>query len=202
MAKRRANSRKKYHHGDLRLAVLAAAEKIVERDGIQGLTLRAVARAVGVSHTAPVHHFGDRIGLISELAAAGYRRYEALLAAAIESSGSTLPQKRKAMGKTYVAFARAHPGLFALMFRTELLDTNRPSLAEAMEETRLALWNASSASHRSLEPFQQTALATASWALVHGFAILLLDGRLLGTVITSSVDRLLEAVLETAFLDD
>jgi AcrR family transcriptional regulator len=203
VVKRRANSRlKKYHHGDLRLAVLAAAERILERDGIQGLTLRAVARAVGVSHTAPVHHFGDRVGLISELAAAGFRRYGAILAAAIDSSGNSGPQKRKAMGRAYVAFARAHPDLFALMFRSELLDMNRPSLAEAMKEMRLALWTASCASNRPLETLQQAARATASWALVHGFAILLRDGCLLGTATTSSVDPLLEAVLDRAFSGD
>jgi hypothetical protein len=67
-----------------------------------------------------------------------------------------------------------------------------------MKEARL-LWNASCASHRSLDTIQQTPRATASWALVHGFAILLLDGCLPGTVDTSSVDHLLEAVLDTAF---
>src|SRR5262245_33569186 len=64
-----------YHHGDLRAALLAAAEEILEKEGIQALTLRAAARAVGVSHTAPQNHFGDLTGLLSELAAIGYRRF-------------------------------------------------------------------------------------------------------------------------------
>ena len=53
-----------YHHGDLRTAVLAAAEKILEKQGVDAVTLRAVARAVGVSHTAPKNHFGDLEGLL------------------------------------------------------------------------------------------------------------------------------------------
>ena len=70
---------KPYHHGDLKSAVLAAAEKILETEGVDALTLRAVARMVGVSHTAPKNHFGDLEGLLSELAAVGYRRFGAAL---------------------------------------------------------------------------------------------------------------------------
>ena len=66
---------KPYHHGDLKSAVLAAAEKILETEGVDALTLRAVARMVGVSHTAPKNHFGDLEGLLSELAAVGYRSF-------------------------------------------------------------------------------------------------------------------------------
>jgi AcrR family transcriptional regulator len=58
-----------YHHGDLHDALLKAAETVLERDGLAGLTLRAVARQAGVSHAAPTHHFGDLTGLVSELAA-------------------------------------------------------------------------------------------------------------------------------------
>src|SRR6185503_1752884 len=71
-----------YHHGDLRDALLKAAERVLERDGLPGLTLRAVAREAGVSHAAPTHHFGDLSGLLSELAAIGFRRFnEAMIAA-------------------------------------------------------------------------------------------------------------------------
>src|SRR5260370_4613036 len=62
-----------YHHGALHDALLEAAERVLERDGLSGLTLRAVAREAGVSHAAPTHHFGDLTGLVSELAAIGFR---------------------------------------------------------------------------------------------------------------------------------
>ncbi|MCG4958224.1 TetR family transcriptional regulator, partial [Alistipes finegoldii] len=64
-----------YHHGDLAPALLEAAERVLKRDGVEKLTLRAVAREAGVSHTAPQHHFGDLTGLLSELAAIGYNRF-------------------------------------------------------------------------------------------------------------------------------
>src|SRR5271156_1021705 len=78
---------RRYHHGDLHAALVAAAEEILERDGIQALTLRATARAAGVSHAAPAHHFGDLTGLLSDLAAGGYVRFAAELANAMESAG-------------------------------------------------------------------------------------------------------------------
>src|SRR5215218_7906479 len=71
-----------YHHGALRDALLKAAEAVLERDGLQGLTLRAVAREAGVSHAAPTHHFGDLTGLVSELAAIGFLQFNAAMAAA------------------------------------------------------------------------------------------------------------------------
>src|SRR5947199_7172844 len=81
-----------YHHGDLREALLKAAERVLERDGLAGLTLRAVAREAGVSHAAPTHHFGDLTGLVSELAAIGFRQFNATLKAA-GASGTTLMEK-------------------------------------------------------------------------------------------------------------
>src|ERR1700704_6236689 len=80
----------RYHHGALHEALLEAAEKVLERDGLQGLTLRAVAREAGVSHAAPAHHFGDLTGLVSELAAIGFRQFNAAMAAAGSSDPSAL----------------------------------------------------------------------------------------------------------------
>src|SRR6478736_10149431 len=110
-----------YHHGALREALLQAAERVLERDGLAGLTLRAVAREAGVSHAAPTHHFGDLTGLLSELAAIGYRKFSAAMVTA-GSAGGTGPEIGMAKAKAYVAYAQAHPGLYALMFRNERLD--------------------------------------------------------------------------------
>src|SRR5512138_102190 len=85
--RRRAAGDSPYHHGALRNALLQAAEKLLERDGLPGLTLRAVAREAGVSHAAPTHHFGDLTGLVSELAAIGYQKFGAAMMAA-HASGS------------------------------------------------------------------------------------------------------------------
>src|SRR5215470_15860891 len=93
----RAATESPYHHGALREALLKAAEKVLERDGLPGLTLRAVAREAGVSHAAPTHHFGDLAGLLSELAAIGYRQFGAAMIAA--NASGTLEQKGLASAK-------------------------------------------------------------------------------------------------------
>ena len=86
-----------YHHGALRDALLQAAERVLERDGLAGLTLRAVAREAGVSHAAPTHHFGDLTGLVSELAAIGFRQFNAAMAAA-GAAGSLAGARRRWRG--------------------------------------------------------------------------------------------------------
>src|SRR5436190_4675963 len=115
-----------YHHGALRDALLQAAEKLLERDGLPGLTLRAVAREAGVSHAAPTHHFGDLTGLLSELAAIGYRQFNEAMVAARNNETHPL-MKGLANAKAYVAYAQASPGMFSLMFRNERIDMARPS---------------------------------------------------------------------------
>src|SRR3982075_1705507 len=171
-----------YHHGALRDALLEAAERVLERDGLQGLTLRAVAREAGVSHAAPTHHFGDLTGLVSELAAIGFRQFNAAMAVAGAIEGSGL-EKAMARAKAYVAYAQAHPGMYGLMFRTERLDMTRPSLHEAATASFAGLAGAIGArrqeqiSGETLSLDQAAAIARA-WSLVHGFTTLLLDGRL------------------------
>src|SRR5436309_2592352 len=172
----------RYHHGGLHEALLTAAEKVLERDGLPGLTLRAVAREAGVSHAAPTHHFGDLTGLVSELAAIGFRQFNAAMAAA-DCSGPSPLDKAMARAKAYVAYAGAHPGMYGLMFRTERLDMTRPSLHEAASASFAGLAGAIGASRHeqvaaeALSLDQAAAIARA-WSLVHGFTMLLLDGRL------------------------
>jgi AcrR family transcriptional regulator len=169
-----------YHHGSLHDALLKAAETVLERDGLSGLTLRAAAREAGVSHAAPTHHFADLTGLLSELAAAGFRKFGASLATAAASKASA-KDRLVAMGEAYVAFARDYPGMFLLMFRSERLDVARPALREAMEEAFGTLTRG--VGEKRGAPVQSSSLpmvaeVVRSWALVHGFAMLLLDQRL------------------------
>jgi AcrR family transcriptional regulator len=171
-----------YHHGALHDALLEAAERVLERDGLAGLTLRAVAREAGVSHAAPTHHFGDLSGLLSELAAIGFRQFNVAMTAAGEADASPM-DKAPARAKAYVAYAQAHPGMYGLMFRTERLDMSRPSLREAASAAFAELAGMVGAvrheqiSEQALSLDQGAAIARA-WSLVHGFTMLLLDGRL------------------------
>jgi AcrR family transcriptional regulator len=167
----------------LRDALLKAAETVLERDGLAGLTLRAVAREAGVSHAAPTHHFGDLTGLVSELAAIGFRQFNAAMVAAGAAGGPSLMEKAMARAKAYVAYAQAHPGMYGLMFRTERLDMTRPSLHEAASASFAGLAGAIGASrHEQISEealtLEQAAAIARAWSLVHGFTMLLLDHRL------------------------
>jgi AcrR family transcriptional regulator len=197
-----------YHHGDLRAALLKAAERILERDGIQALALGGGGPAAGGAHAAPNNHFNDLTGLLSELAALGFTRFATALAVAMQAAGDDLPERMTAMGRAYVGFARAHPNLFALMFRSERLDGTRPALRQAVDAARQTLRAATlaRAASQSLSPLQHAAQAVAHWSLVHGFAMLLLEGRLDGTLQalpgTPDADTLLDAVLASARVGD
>lgn len=202
---RKAKAATPYHHGDLHDALLKAAETILERDGLTGLTLRAVAREAGVSHAAPAHHFRDLTGLVSELAAIGYRRFGAAMNAA-EVPGRSWAEVGLARAHAYLDFARAYPAMYQLMFRAERLDMGNPTLKEAANASFAGLVQAvgsgrGEAVARETLTLGQAADAARAWSLMHGFATLLLDGRLseiferLPT--GSTVDQLLDVMLRS-----
>jgi len=201
----RAAAESPYHHGALRDALVQAAKKVLERDGLAGLTLRAVAREAGVSHAAPTHHFGDLTGLLSELAAIGFRQFGAAMVAA-GASGTTPVEKGIAQAKAYVIYALAHPGMHRLMFRTERLDMSRPSLHQAAEASFAGF--AGAIGERRHEQIREQALSldqaaaiVRAWSLVHGFTTLLLDGRLADVLrrmpAGTTAETLLDAMLKS-----
>jgi AcrR family transcriptional regulator len=161
-----------YHHGDLRAALLRAAEDEIAAHGVEGFALRAVARRAGVSHAAPAHHFGDADGLLTALAADGFRRFVAAQAAR-EAQAADDPRARLlAIGLGYIDFALARPALFRLIFGSD-----RPRHGDA------ELNAASGAAYDYL--IASTAAAggdatdaAAVWAMTHGLADLIVSGRL------------------------
>jgi len=169
--KKTAKKKNAYHHGDLREALLAAAEKILRRNGLAALTLRAIAREAGVSHGAPAHHFRDMTDLLSELAAIGFRRLEADLRRSIaHADGRDFPA-----GRAYLSFATRNPDLFALMYRDELLDAKNTSLAGARKGTLTFLFEVMNVPAEGATMEQMGAL-TARLCVVLGFSILVGDG--------------------------
>src|SRR5690242_21230127 len=114
-----------YHHGDLKAVILAQAAMLVAERGADGVSLRELARAAGVSHAAPAHHFTDRRGLFTALATEGFT----LLAAAL---ADTKPEFAYA-ARVYVQFALDHPGHYAVMFDKMLYDPADPALRAAEE---------------------------------------------------------------------
>jgi len=190
-----------YHHGALRAALLGAAEAILERDGIEALTLRAAAREAGVSHAAPAHHFDSLSGLLSELAASGFVRFRERMQAEAEASGPDPRARVIGLGRGYVGFARTCPGLFLLMFRSERLDWSSPTLSTAGAAAFAFLMQAEAQAEAQSASFgfQSLVAAMAQWSLVHGLSTLLIDGRL-GSVADrvvpgADIETLIEEVL-------
>lgn len=167
-----ATTERRYHHGDLRRALLHEALAAIERDGPGRISLRELARRAGVSHAAPAHHFGDKIGLLTAIAVEGFDLLADELNAAFEATGSFLE-----VGVAYVGFAVRHRAHFEVMFRPELLRAGDPALAAARERSRQALYGPLGSV--PLEPSADAVNAgVAAWALVHGLATLYLDGNL------------------------
>lgn len=184
-ARKKAPAPKPYHHGALPEALLGAAQRVLVRDGLAGLGLRAIAREAGVSHTAPKHHFGDTTGLLSELAAVGYRRLRDAMLASMENT-TDARERRNAIGHAYVHFAYDNAALFGLMFRNEIVDMRYPPLAEASAAAMrvMAPTIRGEATVPMPAPVALSApdamRVTAAWAYVHGLATLLVDQRLGG----------------------
>ncbi|MFN8121012.1 MAG: TetR/AcrR family transcriptional regulator [Thermoleophilia bacterium] len=153
-----------YHHGDLRRALLEAAEDAVARSGPAALSLRELARSAGVSHAAPAHHFGSKTGLLTAIGASGFAALADALAAA-RATGDFAE-----VGAAYVAFAAERPGAFAVMFDVTLLDWSDPALQEAGGRARGELTRAVAAAAGGAPDPEAAELA--AWSLVHGLAAL------------------------------
>jgi AcrR family transcriptional regulator len=152
-----------YHHGDLRRTLLDTALEAIEEHGPVAVSLRDLARRAGVSHAAPTHHFRDKTGLLTALAAEGW----GLLAAALEA----VPDRDfSELGVSYVVFATSHPAHFAVMRAPGLVRADDPELVAAERRAGAAL-----AAEPDGAPRDPTT-ALAGWSLVHGLSALLLEG--------------------------
>jgi AcrR family transcriptional regulator len=195
-----ARAKTAYHHGDLKEAMLAEAERMLDADGVHALTLREAARRVGVSHTAPQKHFGDLTGLLSDLAARGHEALKAKIDDAVAAAGVDRRKRLRAMGRAYVAFAAERPGLFALMSQSARLDKTRPALRDAIAGSRGALLAAVAQNAANARPSKTAvAEAVAAWSLVHGYATLLQEGRLNAMLTAAELDpmQLFERALDS-----
>ncbi|MFF7446209.1 MULTISPECIES: WHG domain-containing protein [unclassified Streptomyces] len=166
-------SRRPYHHGDLRRAVLSAALDVIAADGPAALSLRDLARRAGVSHAAPAHHFGDRTGLLTAIAAEGF----GLLASTLRETADL-----KEAGVRYVRFAREHPAHFQVMFAPGLLRPDDLELTTARALAGDALREAVSQVDPEGLGLDPRLAGVAAWSLAHGFATLLLGHNLDGPV--------------------
>lgn len=159
-----------YHHGDLRRTVLSAAVDAIAESGVDGWSLRELARRAGVSHAAPAHHFGDKTGVLTAIAAEGFE----LLATELEQAGPELLDA----GLAYIRFATQHPVHFSVMFQPSLYRADDPAVTDP--QARAAQILASGArGHSTLATERPTRVA--AWSIAHGFASLWLAGALRDT---------------------
>lgn len=187
-----------YHHGDLRRALIEKAGETLERDGVDAISFRALARTLGVSHAAPGHHFSDRNELLAELAADGYAGLANALADAMEGQAPGTWLQRT--GEAYVMFALANPERYRMMFASRLMAGECPE--RLSDESRRAYLLLLTAAYQRPPDGDEAGyrLGTpelTAWALVHGSVMLWLDGQL-----GSELDRAAFLDLTTKMLSD
>lgn len=185
MARARGKPRKRlepvdYHHGDLRRALVDATLSAIETQGAQGITLRGIARAAGVSHMAPYNHFADKAALLAAAAAAGFRKLKLAMEQRMTRHPSGDPKRMQDAGIAYTLFAVENPELFRLMFGPELADKRgHEELARAADDAfRVLLSALAETGFEAGSSAAITGLALTPWALVHGLAMLAVAGRL------------------------
>jgi AcrR family transcriptional regulator len=173
-------SKETYHHGDLRRALLDATLALVERHGPQGFTLRAAARAAGVSPGAPYHHFKDKDALLAAVAEEGFGLFGAALGEAAMMPAESLRLRAQNVGVAYVLFAVAHPTRFRIMVGYGVQARNQHrrlavAIKDAYQLVRAVLVE-------GLGAGQRDAITEAEilgwWSVVHGLAFLAIDGHL------------------------
>jgi AcrR family transcriptional regulator len=197
--------RDSYHHGDLRAALLAAAESELAENGIEGFTLRGCARRAGVSHAAPAHHFKDVRALLTELAADGFER----LAEITERFGSAAPlgtlEHIVETGRGYVSFAASYPNHFGLIFRMDRLNRENERYLKAGAAAFRVPVEGVGAYYGSSDPMSDPELAArviGIWSIVHGFSVLMLAGQFDGQAggnRQALIDHLIPTIVRQCF---
>jgi AcrR family transcriptional regulator len=186
-----------YHHGNLREALLAAGERALETAGAQNLSLRELAREVGVSHAAPRRHFADKQALLDALAQNGFEQLGATLTAAIDTAGPAFDARLLSIAKAYVDFATRHPALTELMFASkhqagapaELTQSGDLAFAPALAVV------ADGQATGTVVPGDPKRVAIAAFAAIQGLVALANNGMLdddpLDDVLEDAIQRLL-----------
>jgi AcrR family transcriptional regulator len=198
---RKATRPATYHHGDLRRALVDAAIPLLRDGGADALTLRAVARAAGVSQTAPYRHFADRAALVAEVAEDGFRRLRERLVAAVRAPAKTTRRVQhtprgglQAIALAYVRFALEHPAEYRVMFGAALAGS-APIVGSERDAVYALLRDGIAELQRQklVRDGDAGTMALSSWSLVHGLAMLALDGQLAGTSAKSAEELTLAA---------
>ena len=178
---------KAYHHGDLRAALVESARAIVDEKGPDDVSLRGVAEAAGVSRAAPYHHFQDKQALLAAVAAVGFHELAALMLSKVDPTA--LPRTRlDQLGFGYVEFGILNPMLFRLMQGPAFQVTNiYPDLDKARGASAAPLIDTVAACIPDQSEGRIMTACAAAWSIVHGMAMLAIDGRLQSLIDVSNL---------------
>jgi AcrR family transcriptional regulator len=163
-------SRRSYHHGDARNALLGAAAELLEKVGAAGLSLRQVAERARLSRQAPYNHFENKEALLAELVRKGFERLAVSLAAGGDPKANNALERA---ADAYIRSAQEAPGLFRLMFSQELVNLSRYPAAAQAGATAFAKVKEIVAAFAPADAVPE--LALAAWSLVHGYATLCIE---------------------------
>ncbi len=185
-----------YHHGNLRQELLDAAAEAVEEEGLAALSLRALARKVGVSHGAPARHFPDKAALLTAMATEALARFRTVMLEAGEEGDSAL-ERYRAMGRRYVHFAIEQPAYFRILGRPEFYSAGDEEFARSYQGFFDAMRQVAADAQREgkVEGLDPEAFLISTWAMAHGLSHLWLDGTLEDRI--GPVD--IEAIAANAF---
>lgn len=174
-------AKKQYHHGDLGNTLVQAATDMLLESGIEGLSLRKLADRVGVSRTAPYHHFKDKNALLCAIAKAGFERWQKMLDSILQQPDLSEAQKYRSMVKAYLHYAADNQEIYELMFgrtiwKSDSATPDLKSVAYPCFQAHVELvrqWQ-----HKGVLSLEEDSLrlAQVSWATMHGLARLLIDG--------------------------
>ncbi|WP_394764498.1 TetR/AcrR family transcriptional regulator [Phenylobacterium sp.] len=186
-----------YHHGDLKAALIRGALAAVETGGPDAVSLRDLAQSLGVSTAAPYRHFPDRRALLAEVAAIGFNDLTAAYARAQAEAADPVAAMRET-ARAYLTLAFGRPGLFKLMFASDIVDGEAPaSLLGPAQAAWEGLFRAVAAAEPGAEPAAIKRRAITGWSTLHGFITLVQGGRLKGFMTEPLTEAdLLEAILD------
>jgi len=177
---------KKYHHGDLKNALIKAGVEILSKEGVHGLSLRKVAQKAGVSHTAPYSHFADKQSLIAAISIEGFRTiHEQLNAVIMRYQGEPLRQLVEAAW-AYIRFALSDPAHFKVTFSSVLeREKDYPAFVEMSQKSFGLVVRIVEDCQAAgvLRPGPADVEAISVWSIVHGFVSLLLEGQLFHSIL-------------------
>jgi AcrR family transcriptional regulator len=184
-------SPQRYHHGDLRNALVQAGLEVLANEGVSGLNLRKVARKAGVSEAAPYRHFEDKQALLAAIAQDGFQRLSTQLGAALEQASDDVQSQLLTITRAYVQFGLKHPALMREMFSGLMLTRSTyPDLQAAADQCGLVVCDIILRGQEQgiIQPGDSKAIFSVFWSTIHGLTMLLLERQM--PEVLSDPDRL------------